>query len=180
MISVASSASILYYSDTVTYADNTSETVEIAAMPCPAFEGGEKLVMQRGAGICTVKSTPEREKACITFLKWLTDAQRNVEFVTQLGYMPVKRESFDAYLPAAIEELDDPMYVSLYQAFLKTQAEYEFYTPPQLDTYLDLETRFEENVRYALKYGRAKYLDAGPGTLGTQVWDTLEYFKKHY
>lgn len=180
IVSVASSASILYYSDTVTYADNTSETVEIAAMPCPAFEGGEKLVMQRGAGICTVKSTPEREKACITFLKWLTDAQRNVEFVTQLGYMPVKRESFDAYLPAAIEELDDPMYVSLYQAFLKTQAEYEFYTPPQLDTYLDLETRFEENVRYALKYGRAKYLDAGPGTLGTQVWDTLEYFKKHY
>lgn len=164
----------------MTYADNTSETVEIAAMPCPAFEDGKKLVMQRGAGICTVKSTPEREKACITFLKWLTDAQRNVEFVTQLGYMPVKQESFDAYLPAAIEELDDPMYVSLYQAFLKTQAEYEFYTPPQLDTYLDLETRFEENVRYALKYGRAKYLDAGPGTMETQVWDTLEYFKEHY
>ena len=38
-------------------------------MPCPVFARGETMVMQRGAGICTVKSTPEKEKACITFLK---------------------------------------------------------------------------------------------------------------
>ena len=43
---MASSASVLYYSDTVTYPDNTSEQVEIASMPYPVFEGGEKLVMQ--------------------------------------------------------------------------------------------------------------------------------------
>ena len=84
------------------------------------------MVMQRGAGICTVKSTPEKEKACITFLKWLTEAQKNVEFVTSLGYMPVKQEAFDVCLPEAIEKLSDPMYVSLYQAFLKTQENYTF------------------------------------------------------
>lgn len=72
------------------------------------------------------------------------------------------------------------MYVSLYQAFLKTQEEYEFYTPPQLDTYLELETRFEDNVHYALKYGRAKYLEDGPDTLDHCVWETLEYFTAHY
>lgn len=60
MVSVASSASVLYYSDTVTYLDNTSEKVTITSMPCPVFEGGDKLVMQRGVGMCTVKSTPER------------------------------------------------------------------------------------------------------------------------
>lgn len=180
IVSVASSASVLYYSDTVTYADNTSEQVEIVALPCPTFQNGEKLVMQRGAGVCTVKSTPEREKACVTFLKWLTEPERNVEFVTQLGYMPVKQASFDTYLPAAIEELTNPMYASLYQAFLKTQEEYAFYTPPQLDAYLELETRFEANVRYALKYGRAKYLEDGPDTLDNWVWETLEYFKAHY
>lgn len=180
IVSVASSASVLYYSDTVTYADNTTEQVEIMALPCPTFEKGEKLVMQRGAGICTVKSTPEREQACVTFLKWLTDAKRNVEFVTSLGYMPVKQESFDTYLPPAIEHLTNPMYASLYQAYLETQASYQFYVAPQLDNYLDLETRFEENVRYALKYGRAKYLADGPDTLETQIWDTLDYFKTHY
>ena len=72
IVSVASSASVLYYATTVTYADNTTEEVEIKALPCPVFADGKKLVMQRGAGICTVKSTPEREQACMTFLKWLT------------------------------------------------------------------------------------------------------------
>lgn len=72
IVSVASSASVLYYSDTVTYPDNTSEQVSITSMPYLVFDGGEKLVMQRGVGMCTTKSTPEREKACITFLKWLT------------------------------------------------------------------------------------------------------------
>ena len=40
IVSVASSASVLYYSDTVTYADNTTEKVNIISMPCPVFENG--------------------------------------------------------------------------------------------------------------------------------------------
>lgn len=177
--SVASSASVLYYSDTVTYPDNTSEQVEIIALPCPTFEEGEKLVMQRGAGICTVKSTPEREKACIAFLKWLTDAKHNVDFVTDLGYMPVKQEAFDSYLPTAIEQLEDPMYASLYQAFLETQKDYTFYTAPKLDSYLDLETRFEEQIRLQLTAGRNTYLE-GKGSLENLTWATLEEFQKSY
>ena len=94
VVSVASSASVLYYADTVTYPDNTSEPVEIISLPCPTFADGEKLVMQRGAGICTVRSTPERERACMTFLKWLTAPKRNVDFVTRLGYMPVTQTAF--------------------------------------------------------------------------------------
>lgn len=85
IVSVASSASILYYSDMVTYPDNTSEDITIISRPCPVFENGEKLVMQRGAGFCTVRSTPEREQAAVTFLKWLTEPEHNVEFVTRDG-----------------------------------------------------------------------------------------------
>ena len=48
IVSVASSASILYYSDMVTYPDNTSEDITIISRPCPVFENGENLVMQRG------------------------------------------------------------------------------------------------------------------------------------
>lgn len=174
---VASSASVLYFSDTVTYEDNTSEKVDIISLPCPIFDGGKKTVIQRGAGICTVKSTPQKEEACITFLKWLTDAERNVEFVTSLGYMPVKEESFEKYLEPAIKKLEDPMYVSLYQAFQKTQEEYTFYNTPKLDNYLALETNFEENIRLALKYGRAKYLQSGEENLNEQIEASLEYFK---
>ena len=68
IVSVASSASILYYSDVVTYPDNTSEEITIISRPCPVFENGENLVMQRGVGFCTVRSTPEREQAAVTFL----------------------------------------------------------------------------------------------------------------
>lgn len=180
IVSVASSASVLYYSDTVTYADNTTEKVDIISMPCPVFEKGEKLVMQRGAGICTVKSTPEREKACMTFLKWLTDPERNVEFVTQLGYMPVKQESFEKYLPDAISELKDPMYKSLYEAFLQTQEQYIFYTAPQYDTYLDMETKFDELVRQKLQIAHRSFMEFPEQSLEELSETAYESFNQDY
>ena len=180
IVSVASSASVLYYSDTVTYADNTTEKVNIISMPCPVFENGENLVMQRGAGICTVKSTPEREKACMTFLKWLTDSKRNVEFVTQLGYMPVKQEAFEKYLPDAIEQLQDPMYQSLYQAFLQTQEQYTFYTAPQYEDYLELETRFEDQIRQKLQIARRSYVELPEQSMVELVRAAQESFMRDY
>lgn len=179
IVSVASSASVLYYSDVVTYADNTTEKVEIIALPCPTFADGEKLVMQRGSGVCTVKSTPEREKACMVFLKWLTDAERNVEFVTKLGYMPVKQESFEQYLPKAVGELENPLYASLYQVFLEMQKSYTFYTAPQMDDYLTLETRFEEMIRQKLTEGRNSYQE-NPEALDELISETLDDFKESY
>ena len=179
VVSVASSASVLYYSDTVTYPDNTSEKVTITSMPCPVFEGGDKLVMQRGVGMCTVKSTPERERACITFLKWLTEPTCNVEFVTSLGYMPVTQEAFENYLPDAVEKLSDPMYVSLYETYLQTQEAYTFYYPPQMENYLDLETRFENLARLKLTAGRTQYLEGG-NTLDALIRETLDSFKLDY
>lgn len=180
IVSVASSASVLYYSNIVTYPDNTSEQVEIISLPCPIFEGGEKLVMQRGVGMCTVKSTPEREKACMTFLKWLTEPERNVKFVTSLGYMPVTKQGFDEYLPAAIEMLEDPMYASLYEAFLQTRQDYTFYTPPQRDDYLDLETRFEKLARLKLTAGRTQFLEQGEESLDSLIQTTLDVFRESY
>ena len=159
VVSVASSASVLYYTDTVTYPDNTSEKVEVVALPCPVFEDGEKLVIQRGAGFCLKKSTREREQAAVTFLKWLTSPERNVEFVTSLGYMPVTEEAFAQYLPKAVENLTDPMYQKLYQAFLETQKTYRFYTPPLMENYLELEGAFEYNIRRQLSEGRREYLE---------------------
>ena len=164
----------------MTYADNTTEKVNIISMPCPVFENGENLVMQRGAGICTVKSTPEREKACMTFLKWLTDSKRNVEFVTQLGYMPVKQEAFEKYLPDAIEQLQDPMYQSLYQAFLQTQEQYTFYTAPKYEDYLELETRFEDQIRQKLQIARRSYVELPEQSMVELVRAAQESFMRDY
>lgn len=178
IVSVASSASILYYSDVVTYPDNTSEEITIISRPCPVFENGEKLVMQRGAGFCTVRSTPERERAAVTFLKWLTEPDHNVEFVTRTGYMPVTRAAFENELPKAIEGLESAKYASLYQAYLDTQANYEFYVPPQLESYLSLETTLEDQVRSQLALGRQDYLEAGETGLEQISADRLQAFRE--
>ena len=178
IVSVASSASILYYSDVVTYPDNTSEEITIVSRPCPVFEEGEKLVMQRGAGFCTVRSTPEREQAAVTFLKWLTEPEHNVEFVTRTGYMPVTRKAFEQVLPKAIEGLESAKYTSLYQAYLDTQANYEFYVPPQLETYLSLETTMEDQVRAQLALGRQDYLAAGETDLDQISFERFQAFRE--
>lgn len=180
IVSVASSASVLYYSDVVTYPDNTSEQVEIIALPCPIFEGGENLVMQRGVGMCAVRSTPEREKACMTFLKWLNDPQRNVALTTAMGYMPVTKQGFDEYLPQAVETLENPLYASLYEAFLQTRQDYRFYVPPQREDYLDLETRFEKLTRLKLTAGQTQLREQGAEALDTLTQTTLEAFKESY
>lgn len=178
IVSVASSASILYYSDVVTYSDNTSEDITIVSRPCPVFENGEKLVLQRGAGFCTVRSTPEREQAAVTFLKWLTEPEHNVEFVTRTGYMPVTRSAFENELPKAIEELESAKYVSLYQAYLDTQKNYEFYVPPQLQSYLSLETTLEDNVRAQFALGRQDYLNGGEAKLAQTSTERLKTFQE--
>lgn len=143
----ASSASVLYFSNEVIYSDNTSEIVKIDVNPCPVFEGGENLVMQRGAGMCTVKSTPEREEAALTFLRWLVEPETNTEFVVSTGYMPVTYEAFEKYLPDAISGLTEQKYVELYEAYLETQENFEFYSAPKFNEYLDIENSFEERIR---------------------------------
>lgn len=155
--SVASSASVLYYEDVVTYPDNVSENIEVVASPIPVFQAGDKLVMQRGAGLCVTKSNKDREEAAITFVKWITKAENNVRFVTDAGYMPVTQEGFEQ-LPNEVAKMEDGKYKSLYEAFLQTQKEYEFYTPPQFSGYLDLETNTESIARNLLKEAREEYL----------------------
>ena len=40
-----------------------------------------------------VKSDEKREYASVEFLKWFTDAQRNLQFSTEIRLLPVKKEA---------------------------------------------------------------------------------------
>lgn len=181
--SVASSASVLYFTNEVIHSDNTTENVEFEILPCPTFTNGKKMVMQRGAGMCTVKSTPEKEQAAIRFLKWLTEAERNTQFAVNTGYMPVKTEAYDTYLPAAVDGLTDQKYIELYEAYGQTQKSYEFYSAPQSEDYLKVETGFETNIRKHLAAARKTYLEANEGdetTLDKLTTESYEQFKNGY
>ena len=183
VVSVASSASVLYYTNIVTYPDNTSETVELLARPAPIFEGEEKLVMQRGAGICTVKSDKVREEACMTFIRWLTEPENNVDFVTSAGYMPVTYKAFDTYLELAVSGITEDKYKNLYEAFIQTNKDYRYYSAPKFEAYLDLEINFEEKVRSILTESRLRYAEGRAAEdeealLAKLIESSLEELKK--
>lgn len=91
---IGSSASILYYNDTVTYPDNTSEPMDLRILPMPGAAGSDLLVTQAGVGLCAVKTNERKAEAAGIFARWLTEPQRNLEFCVGTGYMPVTREAF--------------------------------------------------------------------------------------
>ena len=115
----------------------------------------------------------------MTFLKWLTEPEVNTRLAVQAGYMPVTDKAFSDYMPKAIEELTDPEYKSLYDAFLKTYDEYTFYNAPQLKKYLEMETAFEENSRLCMADVRQRYMESeGSEDMNSLISQSLDDLKK--
>ena len=120
---LGSSAAILYYNDTVTYEDGHSEPMDLQVVPLPMTAGAEPLMTQAGVGLCAYKTTEQKAEAASLFAHWLTEKQRNLDFVTSTGYMPVRNGAFDSIGEV---EFADQSYANLYAA-LKTMQ--ETYTP---------------------------------------------------
>ena len=64
------------------------------------------------------KSTPEQEYASVVFLKWFTEADRNLEFSSGSGYLPVKKgvatkENLDRILEEKKIEIEPKAYDAL-------------------------------------------------------------------
>ena len=177
LVSIGSSASVLYNPSHVTYPDNTTEEVEIIALPCPVFRDGSELAVQRGGGFCTVKSTPEREAAAAVFLKWLTEPERNTSFTTTAGYLPVMEEAYDKYLEPAIGSLTLPAYIELYQAVLMMQASYTFHTPPNLPNYLVIEEAATHAIRASLQEARRNHISEPDIPIDVLVEEAFDNFR---
>ncbi len=113
---LGSSASILYYNDTVTYPDNTSEPMDLQVIAPPTSKDGELLVTQAGVGLCAYKTTEQKAEAAVLFARWLTESERNLEFCVKTGYMPVNKESFNKI---STYEFSSQAYKNLYTAIAK-------------------------------------------------------------
>lgn len=61
--STGSTAGILFYGNTITYDDNTTEEVEYTVLPYPVFKGGKKIAIQRGSGMAVIHSNEKKEYA---------------------------------------------------------------------------------------------------------------------
>lgn len=120
---IGSSAAILYYNNLVTYPDNTTEPMDLQVVPMPRAADGTALMTQAGVGLCAHKTDEKKAEAASVFAHWLTESQRNLDFVAETGYMPVRKDAFDAI---GSYDFAEQSYRNLYNALSIMQ---ESYTP---------------------------------------------------
>lgn len=159
--STGSTAGILFYGDSVTYADNTTEQVEYVILPYPTFEGGEKIALQRGSGLVVAKSTPEKEYAAAVFLKWFTQPAQNMQLVSSTGYLPVTKEAFEENMRKEMELVENPNIRKLLETSIQMYNEYDFMVAPNYDDFDAVSKDFEARLKQSLRDGRAQVAAGG-------------------
>ena len=170
----STSAGAIYYPDSVTYADNTKEDVEFEVLPYPVSAGGEKVVMQRGGGICVLKSEPKKEYAASVFLKWLTGADVNFRFGTSTGYMPVITDSFEQIREGRELGTDNENIQKMLKTAVGMKDGYRFYIPPVFDYYDTIVTEYNKQVYEQAKQDRERYLKLiKSGEAPDSAWATV-------
>ncbi len=168
MAGIGSSAAILYYNDTVTYEDGTSEPMSLEILPVPSENGKKPYITQAGVGLCAYKTTAQKAEASVIFAKWLTEPERNLEFVCQTGYMPVTNGAFD--------KIDDyffktTAYEKLYAALKKAKESSEVLSEQQSPEYYSRVYAFYDYLRNEQK--QFILSSALPETISEELWRKL-------
>ena len=171
---LGSSAAILYYNDTVTYPDNTQEPMDLHVLPMPKTAGADALMTQAGVGLCAYKTTEQKAEAAALFVRWLTEAERNLDFVAQTGYMPVRNGAFDA-----IEDYTDfpepqQAYQNLYAALNTMRREYTPVSEPRFSGYYGKVNALYDALREAQKAYPARLANGeNMDDLANETWTLL-------
>lgn len=145
--STGSSAGILFYGDTITYADGTVEQVEYEILPYPVFENGSKTAIQRGGGLMVAKTDEKKEYAACEFIKWLTAAEQNMKFVDETGYLPVTKKAFEDDMASHIETIENEKVKMMLTSVMSMYDSYTFFSAPTYPA-LDADTDAFETKLY--------------------------------
>jgi multiple sugar transport system substrate-binding protein len=158
--SIGSTAGILFYGDTITYEDNVTETVEYSVLPYPVFRGGRPVAIQRGSGMAVIGSDKTKEYAAAVFLKWLTEPEQNMKFISETGYLPVTDSAFGTVMEGEAESVDNDNIRKLLKVAISMHKQYDFYIPPVFDTFDSLGREFEDSFKSRAREARREYVDA--------------------
>lgn len=172
---LGSSASVLYYNDTVTYPDNTSEPMDLKVLPMPKAAGSDLLVTQAGVGLCAYKTTDQKAEAVAVFARWLTESERNLEFCVETGYMPVNTESFDK-----IEnyEFSSTTYERLYNAVNEVNKNATAVREPSFAGYYNKIYALYDALREQQKLLPARFQNGETEeVLATELWELFKGMK---
>lgn len=176
--SIGSSAGILFYGDTITYPDNTVETVEYTILPYPVFSNGKKVAIQRGNGFSVAKSEKAKEYAASIFLKWFTQSEQNLRFIESTGYLPVTKDAFDLGLVENLDKVQDKRIQQMLTAALLMYNEYEFFIPPVFTDFDRISKNFETKYKLLLKQDHEIYIKDENTDLNIMSQNSLSEFQK--
>ena len=165
---IGSSAAILYYNDTVTYEDGTSEPMDLEILPLPTENGKKPYITQAGVGLCAYKTSSQKAEASAIFAKWLTEPERNLEFVCQTGYMPVTNGAFDKIDDCRFKTSD---YEKLYAALKKIKESSEALSEQQSPEYYSRVYAFYDYLRNEQK--QFILSNTPPEALAEGLWQKL-------
>ncbi len=157
--STGSSAGILFYGDSITYADGTTESVEYNILPYPIFENGQKTALQRGGGLMVAKSDEQKEYAACEFIKWLTASEQNMSFIDETGYLPVTKQAFETDMNTHLENVKNAQVKKMLTSVLAMYDEYTFFTAPTYSTFDADSAEYESNFKKLLTNERKDLLD---------------------
>lgn len=119
--------------------------------------GGKALELQRGGGLCVVKSTRQKEYAASIFAQWLTDENINVPFVTTTGYLPVKQAAYRTLMQEGATSFINGAYKELYATVSAMQGTHAFYSIPPVAGYGEMEKAFTEaQIEIFGRYGNVE------------------------
>lgn len=158
-----STAGASFFPNTVTYSDNTKHDVELKSLPYPSFSNGKKVTVQQGAGVILAKSTPEKEYASVLFLKWLTEPERNIDFVLKTGYFPVSIKAQEMLENMLSEDelsgLNENI-VKVIETTLKMMQTHEFYTYKPFEASDEIRYSFEDKLLSFTTISRNEFLES--------------------
>ena len=181
---VGSNSSATFFPKQVQVSDTESHEISLKVLPNPSFAGSEEVAVQQGAGMVVTKSTPEEEAACVTFLKWFTQPENNIQFAVGSGYLPVTHAADDV---TAIEnsglDLTDSMKDVLANA-IDAVENHELYTPKPFEGGTDARKVLEYSMSDLASADRAaveEQLAAGVSAAEAEaLYLTDEYFENWY
>lgn len=173
---IGSTAGVLYYPASVTYADNTQEPVDYAYLPYPVFGGGDKVALQRGGGMCITAQSDVNKLAASIFIKWFTAPEQNLRFTLSSGYLPVTRDAFDRLFESDLSTIAEAPVSEQLQTVLQMYNDYQFFFAPYSENYDALQKDYESSLRKEVE--DARVLIASGADLNSLSEEVLKRFQE--
>ena len=153
-----STSSTFYFPESVE-TDDDSYPIDYVVLDAPIMKGGENYKVQQGAGMAVTKTDEQHEFASCEFLKWFTQKENNLRFVSDSGYLPVLKEanSIDEF-NKIVEENNIEVNEKVYACIEKVMGDFDntkFYTTKNFDNGYDARNVLTYNMSDAADGAKA-------------------------